>query len=196
VALLDEVRAIASTGLHYSTNPFDRERYERLLELAAQEYAERSSLTPADVRARFDNHIGYVSASVGADAAIFDDDDQILLVRRVDDGHWGLIAGWVDPNEPPEATVVREIQEEVGLQARIDGLVGVFFRPASFDGLPHGTVSIVYLCSVIGGTVRTQPHEVHEAVYRAIDDVEDWHHHHETLARAALEAHWRRRAGL
>jgi 8-oxo-dGTP pyrophosphatase MutT (NUDIX family) len=194
--LLDEVRAIASTGLHYSTNPFDRERYERLLELAAQEYAERSSLTPADVRARFDNHIGYVSASVGADAAIFDDDDQILLVRRVDDGRWGLIAGWVDPNERPEATVVREIQEEVGLQARIDGLVGVFFRPASFDGLPHGTVSIVYLCSVIGGTVRTQPHEVHEAVYRAIDDVEDWHHHHETLARAALEAHWRRRAGL
>jgi 8-oxo-dGTP pyrophosphatase MutT (NUDIX family) len=196
VALLDEVRAIASTGLHYSTNPFDRERYERLLELAAQEYAERSSLGADEIRARFDAHIGYVSASVGADAAIFDDDDRILLVRRVDDGRWGLIAGWVDSNESPEATVVREIEEEVGLQATVDELVGVFFRPASFDGLPHGTVSIVYLCSVIGGTLRTQPHEVHEAVYCAVDDVADWHHHHESLARAALDAHRRRRAGI
>lgn len=196
MALLDEIRAIASTGLHYSTNPFDRERYERLLGLAAKEYAERSSLESEEIRARFDAHIGYVSASVGADAAIFDDEDRILLVRRVDDGRWGLIAGWVDANESPEDTVRREIEEEVGLRARIEGLVGVFFRPASFDGLPHGTVSIVYLCSVVGGTLRTQPHEVHEAVYRAVDDVEDWHHHHETLARAALDAHWRRRAGL
>ena len=31
-----------------------------------------------------------------------------------------------------------------------------------------------------------------EIAWRAIDDVDDWHHHHETLARAALEAHWRR----
>ena len=196
MALLDEVRAIASTGLHYSTNPFDRERYDRLLELAAQEYAERTSLGSEEIRARFERHIGYVSANVGADAAIFDDDDRILLVRRVDDGRWGLIAGWVDPNEAPEATVVREIEEEVGLRAAVDELAGVFFRPATFDGLPHGTVSIVYLCSIVGGTLRTQPHEVHEAAYRAIDDVDDWHHHHETLARAALDSHWRRRAGI
>ena len=35
IALLDEVRAIAQTGLHYATDPFDRERYEQLLALAA-----------------------------------------------------------------------------------------------------------------------------------------------------------------
>jgi hypothetical protein len=39
---------------------------------------------------------------------------------------------------------------------------------------------------------------VHELAWRAIDDVAagDWHHNHETLARAALEAHWRMQAGL
>src|SRR5947207_11555923 len=37
--------------------------------------------------------------------------------------------------------------------------------------------------------VRPQPHEVREIAWRAIDDVGagDWHHHHELLARAALE---------
>lgn len=34
-ALLDEVRAIARTGLHYCDDPFDRARYERLLDMAA-----------------------------------------------------------------------------------------------------------------------------------------------------------------
>jgi ADP-ribose pyrophosphatase YjhB (NUDIX family) len=196
-ALLDEVRAIARTGLHYATDPFDRERYERLLDLAAHEYAERTSLEPAAVRARFEAEIGYVSASVGADGAAFDDRDRILLVRRVDDDKWGLVAGWVDPNESPEQTIVRELKEEAGVDARVDRLVGVFFRPASVDGHPHGTVSIVYLCSITGGTLRPQEHEVRELAFRDIDAVApgEWHHNHAQLARAARDVYWRVRAG-
>ena len=72
-------------------------------------------------------------------------------MRRVDDGKWGLIAGWVEPNETPEQTVVRELAEEVGLVARVDRLVGVFFRAARADEHPHSVVSVVYLCSIIGG---------------------------------------------
>ena len=95
-ALLDELRAIARTGLHFSSDPFDRERYDRLLELASREYAERSSLDATAIRARFDSEIGYVTARVGVDAAVFDDRDRILLTHRADDDKWGLIAGWVD----------------------------------------------------------------------------------------------------
>jgi len=148
-----------------------------------------------EVRARFANDVGYVTAKVGADAAIFDDHDRILLVRRVDDGKWGLIAGWVDANETPEETAIRELAEEVGLVGRVNRLVGVFARPAGAHGNPHSVVSIVYLCDAIGGVLRAQPHEVHEIAWRAIDDVEDWHHHHETLARAAREAHRQRALG-
>ena len=189
------MRAIAQTGLHYATDPFDRDRYEQLLALAAKEYADRSGLETDEVRARFANDVGYVTAKVGADAAIFDEHDRILLVRRVDDGKWGLIAGWIDCNETPEETVVREVAEEVGLVARVHGLVGVFARPAGVHGNPHSVVSIVYLCDAIGGELRAQPHEVNEIAWRALDDVEDWHHHHETLARAAREAHWQRALG-
>lgn len=148
------------------------------------------------MRARFDAELGYVTAKVGVDAALFDDDDRVLLVRRVDDGRWGLIAGFVEPSESPEQTVVRELEEEVGLVAQVDELVGVWSRQADFDGRPHGIVSIVYLCHATGGALRAQPHEVLEIAWRSIDDVDHWHHHHQTLARAALEAHWRRRAGL
>jgi hypothetical protein len=55
-------------------------------------------------------------------------------------------------------------------------------------------VSVVFLCEAIRGELRAQPHEIHEIAWRFVDDVEPdgWHHHHETLARAALEAHFRR----
>jgi ADP-ribose pyrophosphatase YjhB (NUDIX family) len=195
--LLDEVRAIARTGLNYSDNPYDRERYERLLNLAAREYADRTALDSDEIRNRFDAELGYISARVGSDAAVFDADDRILLVRRTDDNKWGLIAGWVDPNESPETTAIRELGEEVGIRARVEQLVGVFYRPADAREHPHGTVSILYLCSMIGGTLRPQPHEVHEVAWRDVDAVtkDEWHHHHETLARAARDAHWRRRTG-
>ncbi len=197
-ALLDEVRAIARTGLHYTDNPFDRARYERLLELASQAYADRTGIDAPAIRARFDAEIGYQTARVGADAAVFDDDGRLLLVHRVDDGKWGLIAGWVDPNETPEQTVVRELYEEVGARGRVDELVGVFFRPAHAGEHPHGIVSIAYLCSIEPGELRPQFHEVSEVAWRHIDDVatNEWHMHHEDLARAARQAYWRALNGL
>jgi ADP-ribose pyrophosphatase YjhB (NUDIX family) len=189
------VRAIAQTGLHYATDPFDRDRYEQLLALTAREYADRSGLDVAEVRARFAHDVGYATAKVGADAALFDDQDRILLVRRVDDNRWGLVAGWVDANETPEQTAVREIAEEVGLVARVNRLVGVFAREAGAHGNPHSVVSVLYLCDMISGELRAQPHEVREIAWRSIDDVTDWHHHHESLARAALATHRERTAG-
>jgi 8-oxo-dGTP pyrophosphatase MutT (NUDIX family) len=197
-AFVDEVQAIARTGLHFSESPFDRERYERLLEASLRAYDASTTLEPSAIRDRFESEIGYVTVKVGADAAVFDEQDRILLAHRADDGKWGLIAGWVDPNESPAGTVVRELAEEAGVQARVDRLVGVFFREAHAGEHPHGTVSIVYLCSITGGTLRPQLHEVTELAWRSIDDLQsgEWHHHHELLARAARDAHWRLRAGL
>jgi 8-oxo-dGTP pyrophosphatase MutT (NUDIX family) len=197
-ALLDEVQAVARSGLHYSENPFDRERYTKLLAAAQREYTSRLPLDDGAVRARFAAEVGYVTAKVGADAAVFDDHDRILLVHRADDSTWGLIAGWVDPNESPADTVVRELAEEAGVTARVERFVGTFFREARAGEHPHGTVSLVFLCSIISGTLRPQLHEVTEVAWRAIDDVPhaDWHHNHEHLARAALDAHWRGGTGV
>ena len=197
-AFLDEVQAIARSGLHYAENPFDRERYTKLLAAATREYEARTPLGAATLRDRFAAEIGYVTAKVGADAAVFDENDRIMLVHRADDQKWGLVAGWVDPNESPEQTVVRELAEEAGVQSTVDALVGVFFREARAGEHPHGTVSVVYLCSITGGRPTPQLHEVSEIAWRAIDDVgaDEWHHHHQQLARAARDARWRRRAGL
>ena len=34
--LADEIRALATTGLHFTEGPFDRERYQKLLAIASR----------------------------------------------------------------------------------------------------------------------------------------------------------------
>ena len=189
--MLDEVRAIAQTGLHYSTDPYDRERCTRLLDLATRGYAAALDLPEPEVRARLARDVGYQSAKVGADAAIFDDDGRVLLVLRADDEAWGLIAGWVDPGETPTETVVREVKEEVDLTVTGYELVDVVGRPAGTEFGPHAVVSVVYRCTVAPGPVRIS-HEAIRAEYRHPEDVDIWHANHERLALLARE-HWRAR---
>ena len=193
--LLDELRAIAQTGLHYATDPYDRERCTRLLELATRGYSEALDLPEPAVRERLARDLGYVSAKVGADAAIFDPDDRILLVKRADDRRWGMISGWIDPGESPATTAVREVKEEVGLDATIIELVDAIGRPAAAVSGPHALVSIVYLCTVAPGEIVIS-HESVDARYRAIDELDDdeWHANHEALARIALARHQARPA--
>lgn len=143
------------------------------------------ALPPEAVRARLAADLGYVTSKVGADAAIFDSEDRILLVQRSDDRRFGLVSGWVDSGEDPAETIVREVREEVGLDATIDALVNVFGRQASSDFGPHGAVAVLYLCTV-GPGEPSLSHEVLDAQYRDIDSVRDWHKNHEHYARAAL----------
>jgi ADP-ribose pyrophosphatase YjhB (NUDIX family) len=194
LTLLEELQSIARTGLNYSSDPYARAHYSRLLELAAMHYGQALDLPAAEVRARLQGELGSITPKVGADAAIFDAQGRMLLVERADDRCWGLPAGWVDPNEAPLDTVRREAREELGLEVEPVQLVDVLFRPASVAYGPHAVVSVVYLCEVRGGEI-TLSHEVLAARYWGMDEVPVWHKDHEKFARAA-HAVWttRRRA--
>ncbi len=64
---------------------------------------------------------------VGASAAIFKG-EEILLIQRAKGtftGLWSLPGGHVEPGEKAQDAARREVLEETGIDARIDGLVGV-----------------------------------------------------------------------
>lgn len=184
--LLDELRIIAGNGLTYATNPYDRERYERLLMLTSQEYGRLLDLPTAHVAEHLRSELGHITPKVGADAAIFDEEGRVLLHQRADNRRWCLPCGWVDPNESPEEAAVREVREETGLSAEVLELVGVYFRPAHKDWGLFGMVAVVYLCRAIGGEL-TLSHEGLALRYRHLGEPIDWHGHHESYARLAHE---------
>jgi ADP-ribose pyrophosphatase YjhB (NUDIX family) len=186
-ALLEELQAIARNGLHYATNSYDTERYQRLLDLVTARYAALLDIPELDVQRRFAAELGQITPKVGADAAIFDDEGHILLQLRADDWRWCLPCGWVEANESPAEAAVREAREETGLEVRVLELVDVFTRKASAEYGPHTMVAVTYLCDVIGGTLR-RSHEGLDLRYWAIDDVPVWHYNHREYAIAAHAA--------
>jgi ADP-ribose pyrophosphatase YjhB (NUDIX family) len=188
LSLLDELQTIARNGLNFSTAPYDRERYERLLALACRYYGLALDLPPEEVRGRFSRELGYITPKVGAEAAIFDAEGRILLVRRADDGRWCLPCGWVEPNESPEEAAVREAREETGLAVRVRKLVEVVTRRPDSGHGPHSAIAVIYLCDRIGGALQAS-HEAPEIRYWRIDEVPAWHELHRQYAELA-QATW------
>lgn len=185
-SLLDSIQTIARNGLRYPTSEFDRERYERLLSLATKTYSELLSIPEELIKERFRDEIGHITPKVGTDAAIFNEDGEILLMERSDGSGWCLPCGFVEPNETPAEGIVREVREETGLEIKVNQLVGVFTRKPSLAMGVHTTVSIVHLCEVVSGKLKTS-HEGHALKYWAIDDMKNWHATHEINARASYK---------
>lgn len=150
------LRAIAQTGLHYTTNGFDRERFEAVRGIAARMLERGAGLGPADLVALETAEFGYATPKVDVRAACFRD-GRILLVREVaDGGRWTLPGGWADPNESPSEAVVREVVEESGYEARALKLIGAFDRDRLGCRPPHPfhVYKLVFLCELTGGEAR------------------------------------------
>lgn len=135
--LADEIRALATTGLHYTEGPFDRERYEKLLTLAAQ-LASHGAVADAErlelVFRSADR--GYVTPKLDVRLAIFRG-DEVLLVRERMDGRWAMPGGFVDVGDSPSEAALREAAEEAGVVARVQRLAGVFDTRLQPDCPPH-----------------------------------------------------------
>ena len=88
-------------------------------------------------------------------AAVIESGGRILIGQRSNSGHhplkWEFPGGKVEPGETPEAATIRELEEELGIRARIDGeimryqyqypgrtpILLIFYRVADFEGEPE-----------------------------------------------------------
>jgi ADP-ribose pyrophosphatase YjhB (NUDIX family) len=84
-------------------------------------------------------------------------DGEVLLVRQSSGhslaGQWTIPWGHVDAGESPMAAALREVLEEGGVQAEVEGLLGVQELVAPLQG----GVGLVYLCRHAAGDLR--PHD-------------------------------------
>jgi ADP-ribose pyrophosphatase YjhB (NUDIX family) len=91
----------------------------------------------------------------GATVLILDGDDQLLMLRRTDNGCWGVPGGMMELGESIEDTAKRETKEEIGIDVLDLELFGVYSGQELYYQYPDGAeaynVSVVYLtCKVVG----------------------------------------------
>lgn len=153
-APLRELLALSQTGLAFTKDPFDRERYTRLRELVEEML--HSPIEPAfDPALVLGREKGYATPKVDVRGAAFRD-GRILMVRERSDGLWTLPGGWCDVNVSPSESVVKEIREESGFEARAVKLAALLDRrkqphPTQF----HHVYKLYFLCELTGGQAES-----------------------------------------
>ena len=100
-------------------------------------------------------HFGNYALGVGG-VVLSKAGDSVLLIQRNQDpgkGFWTIPGGFVEFDETAEVGVVREVEEETGIQTRLLGLVGFRSRvnPKNNDAY------VVFLLEEMGGTLIPTP---------------------------------------
>lgn len=170
--------SIARTGLGFTENLYERERFEEVLHVAGDIKAaamrlDAPAVAGSGATSRFEiidafvgewlDNIGegvpgYVTPKVAVGAVVGNDDGHILLIKRPESGVWLYPTGWADVGYSPAEVAVKEVEEETGIRcepvsllAVIDGQRMGFSRFAMYLLLFH--------CRAIGGELQGHPLE-------------------------------------
>jgi 8-oxo-dGTP pyrophosphatase MutT (NUDIX family) len=95
---------------------------------------------------------------IGAATLIIDTDGRLLLIKRSDNGCWGLPGGGVEPGEKIDMSARRETLEETGLELGEMRLLNVYSGPEIYYRYPNGDeiygVVIAYLAKDWHGEIH------------------------------------------
>lgn len=123
------IAGIAQSGKHYTSNAFDRERFEKLEALATEIIAGHTDVDRALLTEILGAERGYATPKVDIRGVVFNRAGQILMVREsLDAGKWTVPGGWADVNVTPAVNAEREVLEEAGYRVRAVKLLACYDR--------------------------------------------------------------------
>jgi ADP-ribose pyrophosphatase YjhB (NUDIX family) len=173
MTLLDLSRrllALAQTGLHFTPQEYDRERYREVAQIASQLLALESKLPAEELHRTWFVEDGYATPKVDVRGAVFRG-DQVLMVRERVDDKWTLPGGWADVNDTPSHAVLKEIEQESGFTARVVKLAAVFDRNKhEHPPFLFHLWKMFFICEITGGEARTS-YETTAVEFFPLDDL-------------------------
>ena len=160
----EALSGIARTGMAFTENLYERERYEEVLHIAAEIHAHLSESEDSDkkvsewMKSIGKGISGYVTPKVAIGAVVGNDKQEILLIKRSDSGVWLFPTGFADVGYSAAEIAEKEVFEETGMIVEatriisiLDGVRGGFTRMPLY--------SIVFQCKVTGGSLKPHPLE-------------------------------------
>lgn len=174
----ETLAGIARTGLGFSDNLYERERFEEVLKVAAEILVRAGEAPESGAEAVVEawhgliapGIEGYVTPKIAVGAVVGGEDGRILLVQRADSGVWLYPTGWADIGYSASEVAVKEVFEETGIRceparliALLDGLRLGFTRVALYTAVFH--------CRVIGGDLAAHPLECLDAGWFGPDEL-------------------------
>ena len=165
-----ELQFLAQCSLAYSKDKFDRERSERIRDIACEMLSYKYDLPIEKIKMDFASEIGYQTPKVETRAAIIKD-NKILLVKEQLDGKWALPGGYQDVNVSVRENVIKEASEEAGAVVQPLKVVAVLdYNRHHHVNFPLGMVKIFVLCEYINHSFNENT-ETLGAEFYSLDDL-------------------------
>ena len=123
---LNKITGIAQTGLHYSKDVYDKERYEQLL--GHIEYLlELKEIKTENFINNVLQDVGYATPKLDVRAVVFKE-NKLLLAKEIGDGRWSVPGGWADLGYSASENAEKEVLEETGLRVKAIKLLALTDR--------------------------------------------------------------------
>ena len=163
------LQAMAQSGLAYTTNIYDRERYEALRELSVEIMDTYTEAGTEKIKDLFCNEVGYQTPKIDVRGALFKE-QKVLLVKEKLDGLWSLPGGWADVGLSIKDNVKKEMVEEAGLVIEPTRLVGIYDWTRNSKETPFSIYKAVMICDYISGEFKDNI-ETEEIGYFGLDEL-------------------------
>lgn len=152
ITIAQRIRAMSQTALTYSSNDYEIERSHELIDISNRIVSIVSGMKEADIHADYHPMKEYVTPKVDIRAVIFNEKDEILLVKEKADGKWALPGGWSDVGFTPTEVIIKETKEETGFDVRVVRLLAILDKrchkhPAS----PFYIYKLCFQCEIMDG---------------------------------------------
>ena len=186
----EALAAIARTGLGFTESLYERERFEEVLNVAADIKAAANEVLGVavdDIEAaetmREQDHFvqewmesvgvgvpGYVTPKVAIGAIVGNDDGELLLVQRADSKIWLYPTGWADVGYSPSEVAVKEVLEATGIECEARRLIAVIDgQRMGFSRF--GMYMLLFHLHAVGGELRCHPLECADVGWFSRDDL-------------------------
>ncbi|WP_299742543.1 NUDIX hydrolase [uncultured Rossellomorea sp.] len=149
------IQALSQSGLSFSKDVYDIERYEELRTISAEIMQEYTDLEMMKIRELFTNESGYQTPKVDVRGVVFKD-NKILMVREKVDDKWSLPGGFCDVGLSPSENIVKEIREESGYDVTPVKLLALLdMNKHPHPSQPYHYYKIFIQCEVTGGEAKS-----------------------------------------
>lgn len=153
IILSQRIRALSQTGLAYTKDTYDQERYNELIAISDSIVSLCTGIEKTEITNCFRTDKEYITPKVDVRAIVFNEHDELLMVREKLDGLWSIPGGWADVGSSPTEVAVKEVHEETGLIVEAERLIAVIdMSRHAHPPIPFYVYKLLILCRLKGGT--------------------------------------------
>ena len=151
LTIAKRINSIAQSGLAFTKDKYDRERYIELQNLSIQILNNITDIDSEKLKFVFNRDIGYQTPKIGVRAVVVQD-NKILLVKENMDDKWSLPGGYADTGMTPSEIAVNEVKEESGYDVKAKRILGLIdYNKYQNKPFPFDIYNLFMECEIIGG---------------------------------------------